>query len=106
MTLELVSELKTKNGSTYADFYIVKGYHTINDGGGGEFYWDGTYLGDGNDGTIIAAKEGGITIGAWKRSYEGPVNLLWFGAKEMILLMILLLMEKLQIIVVKKRKFY
>lgn len=81
MTLELVSELKTKNGSTYADFYIVKGYHTINDGGGGEFYWDGTYLGDGNDGTIIAAKEGEITIGAWKRSYEGPVNLLWFGAK-------------------------
>ncbi|MCL8536973.1 right-handed parallel beta-helix repeat-containing protein [Chryseobacterium gallinarum] len=81
MTLNLVSELKTKNGSTYADFYIVKGYHAINDGGGGEFYWDGTYLGNGNEGTIIAANEGGVTIGAWRRSYEGPVNLLWFGAK-------------------------
>ncbi|MBP2618867.1 right-handed parallel beta-helix repeat-containing protein [Chryseobacterium jejuense] len=77
MTLASISELKTKNGNTDADFYTVRGYHAANDGGGGEFYWDGAYSGVGNNGTIITV--GGI--GAWRRSYEGPVNLLWFGAK-------------------------
>ncbi|BAP30061.1 uncharacterized protein CHSO_1024 [Chryseobacterium sp. StRB126] len=77
MTLNSIVDLKTKNGNTDADFYIVRGYHAANDGGGGEFYWDGAYSGTGNNGTIITV--GGI--GAWRRSYEGPVNLLWFGAK-------------------------
>ena len=54
------------------------GATTKNDGGGGQWYWDGTDTSADNLGTVI--KEATTTTGRWKRQYSGVVNVKWFGA--------------------------
>lgn len=57
----------------------VLGYHKANDGGGGMFFWDETFVEAGNDGTIIKVAK--IVKGRFKRMFSGQVNVKWFGAK-------------------------
>ena len=59
--------------------YIVGGFYTPGDGGGGIFVWIPT---------AITTPDGGITInnannttGHFKRLYSGHINVRWFGAK-------------------------
>lgn len=66
----------------------VKGYYSINDGGGGLLNWDSTInKSTANAGTIIdpsvslANQGAGIGSGCWVRQYSGAVNIKWFGAK-------------------------
>jgi len=55
----------------------LQGHSTPGDGGGGLFSWDsGTTADDG--GTLIHPTGGS---GSWRRLYDGPVNVRWFGAK-------------------------
>ncbi|MEC5142042.1 hypothetical protein [Chitinophaga sp. 212800010-3] len=53
------------------------GYYTPGDGGGGDFYWDDQSQLPDNGGTIIQA---GTAPGRWRRIYDGPVHVKWFGA--------------------------
>lgn len=61
-------------------FVTVAGYYAINDGGGGQFYWDEFSTEADNGGTII--KPTAISgAGRWKRVFGREVSVLWFGAK-------------------------
>lgn len=59
--------------------YLVKGYYTAADGGGGVFVWDSASSTADNDGTVIELDAGGT--GRFKRLYSGALNVKWFGAK-------------------------
>jgi hypothetical protein len=57
----------------------VLGYHAPGDGGGGQFYWEGSSREVENGGTVIvpASKP---SAGRWKRLVDGPLSVRWFGA--------------------------
>lgn len=57
--------------------YIVGGYYTPGDGGGGIFVWLASSA-VADDGIII---NNPFTSGHFKRIYSGPLNVRWFGAK-------------------------
>ena len=57
---------------------IMNGYSTINDGAGGEFAWIPNDTTTPDDGTIVQCTSG--PAGRYKRIYEGPLNVKWFGA--------------------------
>lgn len=57
----------------------VLGHTSLNDGGGGVFYWDSTSTATDNNGTII--KLTSVATGRYVRIYSGAVNVKWFGAK-------------------------
>lgn len=66
---------------------VVRGYKTVNDGGGGTFYWDPSgRAANANGGTTIASAvlgytEGDVNEGLWRRlTNGGPYNVRWFGA--------------------------
>lgn len=52
--------------------YLVKGYHTGTDVGGGEFYWDSNRVGE---------NDGGITLNGFVRivGEDGRADIRWFG---------------------------
>src|ERR1700720_2079442 len=72
-----VADLLAINNST-TQAVIVRNHSAENDGGGGVFCWMiGTATS--NNGTIVVptTPNGGF----WKRSFDGPVNVRWFGAR-------------------------
>lgn len=78
-TIALMTALDVaKLGSNGLTF--VAGYHSLNDGGGGFFYWDSASLLVANSGTIIEADVGGT--GRWIRVLQSPVNVCMFGAVD------------------------
>ncbi|MGF7229842.1 right-handed parallel beta-helix repeat-containing protein, partial [Arachidicoccus sp.] len=78
MILQTIADLKTTDGSTVTNgFANVLGYWNVNDGGGGEFYWDSISTEDDNTGTIFEVS--GVITGRWKRLFSGVVNVKWFG---------------------------
>lgn len=73
--------------NTDSETINVRGYYTINDGGGGIFNWDATAnKNTANAGTIIdpsvslALQGTGAGFGCWVRQYYGYINVKWFGA--------------------------
>jgi parallel beta-helix repeat protein len=58
----------------------VLGYHAPGDGGGGNFHWDGLATEADNAGTIIIPASN-PAVGRWKRLFDGPLSVKWFGAK-------------------------
>jgi hypothetical protein len=67
----------------------VLGYLAPGDGGGGAFFWDGAFTvdlnqwPDGEDGGIVIRPNGlqPSDAGRWRRVYDGPINVKWFGAQ-------------------------
>jgi hypothetical protein len=97
---DTIKDLSTINNPSDGDVVLVKGYHSVNDGGGGLFIYHSDELkANHNGGTIIDATKtfpndwsnqteltswftGNNTgNGCWKRVYEDTVNVKWFGAK-------------------------
>ena len=76
MTVNNIAELIAVTSPLPGEAYHVLGYYTPGDGGGGEFYWNATSAEMANNGTIF-----GTGTGRWKRLYNEPVNVKWFGAK-------------------------
>lgn len=77
-TINNMASLKKRRGRANGVMSNLSGYSIPDDGFGGLFYWDATYEGPGNGGTII--KVDGVTVGAWRRDYEPTLlNLGWFG---------------------------
>jgi hypothetical protein len=56
---------------------LVTGRVTENDGGGGLFFYDGSDATSTNLGTVFKPA---ASNGRWRRSYEGALNVKWFGA--------------------------
>jgi Pectate lyase superfamily protein len=75
--VDLVPDLLTIN-NTATEAVIVRNHSAENDGGGGVFCWM-TGTATSNNGTIVVptTPNGGF----WKRSFDGPVNVRWFGAR-------------------------
>jgi hypothetical protein len=57
---------------------IMGGYHSARDGGGGTFIWVPGSGGPTDDGINIPHD---TLAGYFRRLYEGPINVKWFGAK-------------------------
>lgn len=72
-------DLRALDATIFTQGYIawVSGYSVTGDGGGGNFAYDATdnTTAD-NDGTVLEPANG---VGRWKRVYNGPVWLAWFG---------------------------
>jgi hypothetical protein len=83
---DTMAEQQTITGgmsSSSLNICIRRGYASPGDGGGGVFVWT-------TDTTTPATFDplGGVMVvpsgtrtGCWKRLFDGPVNILWFGAK-------------------------
>lgn len=80
-TVDTISDLKALDASLLSnkDVYFVSGYYSSGDGGGGEFYWDSTST-QTDDGGITISLDSGST-GRFKRVWDWPLNVRWFGAK-------------------------
>jgi hypothetical protein len=98
---DIIKDLATIDDPSDGDVVLVKGYHSVNDGGGGVFvYHSDEPKTNHNGGTIIdptkmfpndwknqteleswfsGDNEGN---GCWKRIYTRAVDIKWFGAKE------------------------
>ncbi len=76
-----MAELKDliPNGTTDPECYLVLAYHQAGDGGGGVFYWDAAST-DADDGGLILQPTSIPTAGRWKRAYDGPLHIAWWGA--------------------------
>lgn len=57
----------------------ARGYYQPGDGGGGDFNWDTAAAEADNGGTVIAPRTPG-PAGRWRREFNGPLSVLWFGA--------------------------
>lgn len=78
MIVATMNDLRLAAGTVQNEHCHLLGYYAPGDGGGGEFYWDGTSTAADNGGTII--KVAGHT-GSWLRIFSGAVSPKWFGAK-------------------------
>ena len=86
--LEVVASL-AGNGTTLADTSVadrtseqivfVLGYYDARDGGQGFFQWDGEASDAADGGTVFSSNLS--TQGRWRRIFDGPVNVRWFGAR-------------------------
>lgn len=81
MTVENINELKSIVAPLTKTIYHVLGYYTMGDGGGGDFYWHSNATDVDNGGTILSPDSSLGLNGRWKRSYDGVLNIRWFGAK-------------------------
>lgn len=77
MTCVTFAALKTTPGTTQNEICNLLGYFAAGDGGGGEFYWDGTSQTGDNGGTIVVV----TGSGRWIRVDTNQFNVKWFGAK-------------------------
>ena len=59
--------------------YVVGGFYTPGDGGGGIFVWIPAAISNPDGGITI--NNANYTLGHFKRIYSGPINVRWFGAK-------------------------
>lgn len=77
-----VKELKKIVPKENSAIVMLEGYYSVNDGGGGMFYWDSSDESESNDGTVIAPDGFDQKVGRYKRIYEPQhINVKWFGAK-------------------------
>jgi Right handed beta helix region len=79
--VDTIQLLRQHHPGAAGDCAVLLGYFESGDGGWGVFFWHETSLEDDNGGTII--KPDGVpasTAGRWKRLYDGPLSVRWFGA--------------------------
>lgn len=61
------------------DFRLLDGYSSTDDGGGGLWVWDSASTDTVDTGTIVQTT--GVATGRWRRHYQGPIDVRYFGAK-------------------------
>lgn len=85
-------DLRNSAGGFKGDVVLAQGFWTANDGGGGIFVWDtGSVTDDGGTAIVpytdapnpsaVPPTLGATALGGWRRLYDGPLNVKWFGAK-------------------------
>ena len=75
-----VATLRALPSLVPGETYTLQGYTTPGDGGGGDFYWDSTFTGTNNGGTVFTTTASPGFTGALIRNYSGAINVKWFGA--------------------------
>lgn len=79
VTLDTFADFETVPRLTNAT-YVLRGYHTVGGGGGGEFVWNSTLTAGTNRGTVI--KPNDVVLGGrFTRQVIGPLDPRMFGAK-------------------------
>ena len=75
-----ISALKALDSTVLIDNIIsyVKGYYTVGDGGGGQFYWDASSSESDNGGTVILPT-GHMGSGRWVKITKGIITTKDFG---------------------------
>lgn len=76
--VDTMAELRTVNDTSGARVAVLRGYYAPGDQGSGVFHWVVGLAAD-DQGTIVVPMI--ANGGYWKRIYEGPLNVRWFGAK-------------------------
>lgn len=79
-TVNTIAELQQVTPTTGATL-LVLGYHEAGDGGGGIFRADPVSAEADDGGMIIASND--PSKGRWKRVYDGPVSVKYFGARAL-----------------------
>ncbi|HYO82892.1 MAG TPA: glycosyl hydrolase family 28-related protein [Bryobacteraceae bacterium] len=79
ISVDTIVNLYGVHGSDRSRVAIVGGYNWIGDGGGGVFFWDPSTTAGENYGTTIVPTNS--PRGRWLRSYSGPLDVRYFGAK-------------------------
>lgn len=77
--IDSVALLKNLAAPAGPSVYLLRGFYTAGDGGGGMFRWVAGDTATDDGGTILQLTAGGA--GRWYRIYDGDLNALWFGAK-------------------------
>jgi hypothetical protein len=73
--------LKALNPATADNVITVRYRASVDDHGGGLFFWDSSdTTSTDNDGTILVSTYTPAPSGRWKRIYDGTLNVRWFGA--------------------------
>jgi hypothetical protein len=74
-----IEEMQAADNITDGRIVLTRGYRRAGDGGGGMFNWDtsSTEVDDGGLVFISTTSD----AGRWKRLFEGPISVLWFGAR-------------------------
>jgi hypothetical protein len=75
-TVAALEQLTPEAGDTV----LVQGYLKPDDGGGGIFLWNGGSTEAPDRGTVISPLPMPLA-GRWKRMWNGPLNVRWFGAQ-------------------------
>ncbi|MGN8068104.1 hypothetical protein [Mucilaginibacter sp. 22184] len=76
-SINTIADLTNYPGTTDKQTIELLGYYAVNDGGGGEFYWDSLSTETQDGGTIIQTT---AATGRWKRIVTDVINANWFGA--------------------------
>lgn len=76
-TFETIADLVGRGVPGGSRYYLVSGYHTAGDGGGGLFVATNSVVSTNLGMRIFSGKAGW----SYDRLYEGPVNVRWFGVK-------------------------
>lgn len=79
ISLDTITDMEARSGSYNGQGAQLNGFHVANDGGGGMFFWDATYIGDAINGMAVYPTGG--SVGAWLRIYDSEVYPEWFGAR-------------------------
>jgi len=82
--VETISQLRMLPTPAHFMMIMVSGHHRANDGGGGLFCWDPTYLpqyiADDGGTYILPSGHAEGKAGRWRRIFDGALNAHWFGA--------------------------
>lgn len=82
MIFETIQEMRDSLYVPQADEVCnLLGYHEPGDGGGSEFYWEGSSDASDNFGTIIRPVIFENKLGRWTRLFSDHLNVRWFGAR-------------------------
>ena len=87
--VETIAKLKLIPDPTLIPCVLVQGYHKSGDGGGGSFLWDSAFNVDltkfpeGEDFGVVIKPDSfsASNPGRWRRMFDGPMSVKWFGAK-------------------------
>lgn len=82
ISINTIADMKVKEGSYNGQGALLNGFYINDDGGGGDFYWDATYVHVSTDVDGLVVYVTGVTVGAWIRIYQGTVNAKWVGIKK------------------------
>lgn len=81
ISIDTIADMKQREGSFDGQSAVLNGFTIANDGGGGFFNWDATYVHVASDIDGMVVYVTGVTVGAWIRDNQGFVSVLWVGAK-------------------------
>lgn len=79
ISLNTIADMKTREGSYDGQGAILNGFNVKGDSGGGEFYWNSSYVHVSTDIEGLQVYVTGVTVGAWIRVDLSEIYASWVG---------------------------